>query len=212
MWKEEEWYCAEVMILVRKGDTLGDNAITNSLDIGQWCFSRPKRRPRTPGPSSVELPRPPWWPRRPKIWSSSAHIFEAGLRFKTEVYLQVMEETVLSWIKTVAGDTLLVLLVWQQDSTPTGCPTGHWPGLRRTNLTLFPRTAGLRAALTLTWWTILSAAILEHIPRDMPTGPGTPDCLHQGEMRQPALGHGGQVLVLLQRPDGGHNQGWGPFH
>ena len=32
------------------------------------------------------------------------HIFEAGLEVNTEVYLKVMEETVLPWIKKVLGE------------------------------------------------------------------------------------------------------------
>ena len=43
------------------------------------------------------------------------HIFETGLRVNTDVYLEVMEHTVLPWIKTVAGDRPWV---WQQDSAP----------------------------------------------------------------------------------------------
>ena len=43
------------------------------------------------------------------------HIFETGLRVNTDVYLEVMEQTVLPWIKTVTGDRPWV---WQQDSAP----------------------------------------------------------------------------------------------
>ena len=43
------------------------------------------------------------------------HIFETGLRVNTDIYLEVMEITVLSWIKTVAGDCPWV---WQQDWAP----------------------------------------------------------------------------------------------
>ena len=43
------------------------------------------------------------------------HIFETGLRVNMDVYLEVMESTVLPWIKTVAGDRPWV---WQQDSAP----------------------------------------------------------------------------------------------
>jgi hypothetical protein len=43
------------------------------------------------------------------------HIFETGLRVNTDIYLEVMEKTVLPWIKTVAGDRPWV---WQQDSAP----------------------------------------------------------------------------------------------
>jgi hypothetical protein len=45
----------------------------------------------------------------------SPHIFETGLRVNTDIYLEVMESTVLPWIKTVAGDRPCV---WQQDSAP----------------------------------------------------------------------------------------------
>ena len=43
------------------------------------------------------------------------HIFETSLRVDTEIYLQVMETVVLSWIKQVAQDGPWV---WQQDSAP----------------------------------------------------------------------------------------------
>ena len=43
------------------------------------------------------------------------HIFEAGLKVNTEIYLSVMEDVVLPWIRTVAGDRPWV---WQQDSAP----------------------------------------------------------------------------------------------
>ena len=43
------------------------------------------------------------------------HIFEAGLRVTSEIYLTVMKEVVLPWIKKVAKDRPWV---WQQDSAP----------------------------------------------------------------------------------------------
>ena len=68
------------------------------------------------------------------------HIFKAGLKVNTEVYLKVMETKVLPWIKKVAGDRPWV---WQQDSAPChvsqrslewlneNCydfvPKTHWP-------------------------------------------------------------------------------------
>jgi hypothetical protein len=44
------------------------------------------------------------------------HIFETGLWVNTDIYLEVMECTVLPWIKTVAGDRPWV---WLQD--PATC-------------------------------------------------------------------------------------------
>ena len=46
---------------------------------------------------------------------ASPSIFKAGLKVNTEVYLKVMEKTVLPWIKEVSGERLWV---WQQDSAP----------------------------------------------------------------------------------------------
>ena len=43
------------------------------------------------------------------------HIFEAGLRVNTEIYLEVMRTKVLPWINELAGDRPWV---WQQDSAP----------------------------------------------------------------------------------------------
>ena len=43
------------------------------------------------------------------------HIFDVGLKVNTEVYLQVMNDVVLPWIRNVAGDRPWV---WQQDSAP----------------------------------------------------------------------------------------------
>ncbi len=43
------------------------------------------------------------------------HIFETGLKVNTDIYLSVMEDVVLPWIKTIAGDRPWV---WQQDSAP----------------------------------------------------------------------------------------------
>ena len=43
------------------------------------------------------------------------HIFEAGLRVNTKIYLEVMKDNVVPWIKEVAGDRPWV---WQQDSAP----------------------------------------------------------------------------------------------
>ena len=43
------------------------------------------------------------------------HIFETGLWVNTDIYLEVMESTVLPWIKTVAGDRPWV---WPQDTAP----------------------------------------------------------------------------------------------
>jgi hypothetical protein len=43
------------------------------------------------------------------------HIFETGLWVNTDIYLEVMESTVLPWIKTVAGDRPCM---WLQDPAP----------------------------------------------------------------------------------------------
>jgi hypothetical protein len=43
------------------------------------------------------------------------HIFETGLWVNTDIYLEVMESTVLPWIKTVAGDRPCM---WLQDLAP----------------------------------------------------------------------------------------------
>ena len=43
------------------------------------------------------------------------HIFEVGLRVNTNIYLEVMEQTVLPWITGIAGGRPWV---WQQDSAP----------------------------------------------------------------------------------------------
>ena len=43
------------------------------------------------------------------------HIFETGLWVNTDIYLEVMESTVLPWIKIVAGDCPWV---WPQDLAP----------------------------------------------------------------------------------------------
>ncbi len=55
---------------------------------------------------------PQWSPGRS---GSPPHIFETGLWVNTDIYLEVMESTVLPWIKTVAGDHPWV---WQQDPAP----------------------------------------------------------------------------------------------
>lgn len=43
------------------------------------------------------------------------HIFETGLKVNTDIYLSVMEDVVLPWIKETAGNRPWV---WQQDSAP----------------------------------------------------------------------------------------------
>ena len=48
------------------------------------------------------------------------HIFEVGLRVNTDIYLQVMEQSVLPWIRGIVGDRPWV---WQQDSAP--CHVSH---------------------------------------------------------------------------------------
>jgi hypothetical protein len=86
------------------------------------------------------------------------NIFETGLRVNTDIYLEVMESTVLPWIKTVAGDRPWV---WQQDSAPCHVSNKSIQWLKDTAMTWSRRTAGLQAVLILIQWTILCEGYLE---------------------------------------------------
>jgi hypothetical protein len=55
----------------------------------------------------------PRWP--PGRSGRPTHILETGLWVNTDICLEVMESTVLPWIKTVAGDRPWV---WPQDPAP----------------------------------------------------------------------------------------------
>jgi hypothetical protein len=116
MWTEAARRCAVVMILTRKGDILTDSEIANLTGVDCSRVNQQKgaltesRDPRQSFPMHQE----PLWP--PGRSGGPLHIFETGIWVNTDIYLEVMESTVLPWIKTVAGDRPWV---WPQD--PAAC-------------------------------------------------------------------------------------------
>ena len=90
------------------------------------------------------------------------HIFEASLRVNTNVYLAVLKDKVLSWIKEIVGDRQWV---WQQDSAPCYTSKRSMVWLQNNCYNLWsPLTCGLLTVLTLIKWIILSGDMLKGQP------------------------------------------------
>ncbi len=103
------------MILTRKGDILTDSEIADLTGVDCRHVNQLRRgsnRDQGPQASVSCAPRAPMASMKA---GRPPHIVETGLWVNTDISLEVMESTVLPWIKTVAGDRHWV---WPQDPAP----------------------------------------------------------------------------------------------
>ena len=93
------------------------------------------------------------------------HIFEAGLKINTKVYLDVLKSVVIPWCHQVAGGRPWV---WQQDSAPAQKPKETQVWLQKECYDFVPFTHWPLSPPTWTRWTMFS-----HTSRTSPTWPLT---------------------------------------
>ena len=114
IFNERDRRCAAVQ-LMRSADPSYDNrAIANTLKMQIWIATNNRNVPRmmkTKFPATVMVFG---------VVSSEGHImpphiFEAGLKVNTKVYLDVLKSVVIPWYNQVVGGRPWV---WQQDSAP----------------------------------------------------------------------------------------------
>ena len=209
MFNEQDRRCTAVQIMLSTDPTYDNRTIASTLKMQIWIATNNRDVPRvmkTKFPATVMV----FGVVLSEAHIIPPHIFEAGLKVNTKVYLDVLKSVVIPWCNQVAGGRTWV---WQQDLVPghKSKETRAWlqkecydfvPFSHCPPLLLRPEPAGL-LRLVIRW---------EHHQYDLLKHQSQPDRRHPPSIRRALAGACGKGMLPVPDLYQGGDWDWRWLH